>query len=78
MKYTVQGWKRGTICVKSRNVARPATVIREAQHQVLDLGADTVWVWVEGRTAYTMNEALRWQKHAGEPALEAAVAAIGD
>ena len=71
MKYIVEGWSRGQ-CVGVRSVARPATVIREAYHLTLDLGADVVWVRRDGDAIFDFN-GVRWMKHRGDDDLAAAI-----
>ena len=68
--YIVEGWD-GIRCLKVRSVVRPATAVREAQHQAIDLGASTVWVRrADGAAAYTFD-GMFWQMHAGDDGLAA-------
>lgn len=72
MSYIVEGWSHA-VCVRVRRVVRPTTVISEAWHQMLDLGADRVWIRNDEGEAVWMFDGFRWQKHLGDDRLDRAI-----
>ena len=75
-RYRVDAWK-GMDCIAFRSVARASTAIREANHQIIDKGADRIYIYADGPAHGLMAD---WAKTGGwkrvdDPRLEAAIAA---
>lgn len=70
-KYTVEGWARMS-AVGFRTVARPLTAIREAQHLIIDKGADRVIVRRDGQAVAEMGDTMHFQ-YVRDEALQAEV-----
>ena len=73
--YLVEAWNRQIDCIAFRRVARAATAARTAEHYIVDLDADRVYIRAEGEVTGLMADwaATGGWKRCDDPALAAAL-----